>query len=111
MKIMNIFLLFRQTPPPFGKKNKAMKTTGRFLILLLVSFGSLPSSAQQAKSIVQQADQYFAAGEYYTAANLYEQFLNPPKNQKTISDFPLNIKGKRNTPVTNVSRMDILFKQ
>ena len=88
-----------------------MKTIGRILILLMACVGWMPSQSQQVKSVLQQADNYFAAGEYYTAAHLYEQFLNPPKNQKTVSDFPLNIKGKRSIATTTVSRTDILFKQ
>lgn len=88
-----------------------MKTTGRILILLLACAGWMPSQSQQVKSTLQLADQYFAAGEYYTAAHLYGQYLNPPKNQKTISDFPLNAKGKRLAGTINVSRTDILFKQ
>src|SRR5678816_3597521 len=58
-------------------------------------------------------DRYYAAGEYYTAANLYEQFLHPSKKQKTTSEFPLNIKAKKSevSAAPNVSRTDILFKQ
>ena len=89
-----------------------MKTTLKFLIFLAACTGWITSEGQQAKNPVQLGDQYFAAGEYYTAAHLYGQFLNPPKKQKIPSEFPLNIKGKR-TGVTNknVSRTDILFKQ
>ncbi|HEX7905898.1 MAG TPA: OmpA family protein [Chitinophagaceae bacterium] len=88
-----------------------MKTTGRILILLVACACWMPSQSQQLKSTLQLADQYFTAGEYYTAANLYEQHLNPPKNQKTVSDFPLNAKGKRLAGTMNISRTDILFKQ
>jgi outer membrane protein OmpA-like peptidoglycan-associated protein/tetratricopeptide (TPR) repeat protein len=110
---MKIFLPFKPKQMPVCKTNSAMKikTTTRFLILLVACTGWMQSQSQQAKSPVQLADQYFAAGEYYTAAHLYEQFLNAHKKQKT-SGFPLNAKGKRAT-VTNkdVSRTDILFKQ
>jgi OOP family OmpA-OmpF porin len=103
---MKTFLLFCQ------KTNRIMKTTGRYFVLLAACAGWMSSQAQQAKSPVQLGDQYFAAGEYYTAAHLYGQFLNPPKKQKSSSDFPLNIKARR-TSVSNkgVSRTDILFKQ
>ncbi len=88
------------------------KTTARFLTWMIACMSAVQSQGQQAKGPVQLADQYFAAGEYYTAANLYEQFLHPSKKQKTISEFPLNIKAKRTIVSTpNVSRTDILFKQ
>lgn len=89
-----------------------MKTTGRFLLLLAAIAAWAPSQSQQAKNPVQLGDQYFAAGEYYTAAHLYGQFLNPPKKQKAVSDFPLNIKGRRSAIQTkSASRADILYKQ
>jgi tetratricopeptide (TPR) repeat protein len=109
---MNILLSFWQKQITFCKTNSAMKTTSRVLLLLAACTCWMQSQSQQVKNPVQLGDQYFAQGEYYTAAHLYGQFLNPPKKQKTISDFPLNSKGKR-AAVTNksVSRTDILFKQ
>ncbi|HEY6505669.1 MAG TPA: OmpA family protein [Chitinophagaceae bacterium] len=88
-----------------------MKTTGRCLVLLAVCAGWIPSQGQQVNNPVQLGDQYFAAGEYYTAAHLYGQFLNPPKKQKEPINFPLNIKGKRTAINNSTSRTDILFKQ
>src|SRR6478609_8363270 len=90
-------------------KVNAIKTTAMFLTWIACLSAV---QGQQAKGPVQLADQYFAAGEYYTAANLYEQFLHPSKKQKTISEFPLNIKAKRTVvSAPNVSRTDILFRQ
>jgi OmpA-OmpF porin, OOP family len=82
--------------------------------LLVLSIGSLAfvQSQAQKKGPLQLADEYYVAGEYYTAAYLYEQFLNPPKKQKSVSDFPLNIKARRIAPSDkSLSRTDILFKQ
>ena len=91
-------------------KKNAIKTTAMFLTWMIACLSAV--QGQQAKGPVQLADQYFAAGEYYTAANLYEQFLHPSKKQKTISEFPLNIKAKRSVVSTpDISRTDILFKQ
>ena len=87
-------------------------TIASILALLICWASSTQAQSQQVKSPLQLADQYFAAGEYYTAANLYEQYLNPSKKQIGVSEFPLNIKGKRMSGThTNVSRKDILFKQ
>src|SRR5258705_4639498 len=91
-----------------------MKTNIRFFLLLAASIGWISAGAQQQakKNPVQLGDQYFAAGEYYTAAHLYAQYLNPPKNQKQASDFPLNSKGRSTTTSShNFSRADILYKQ
>src|SRR5437762_13730909 len=75
------------------------------ILALLICWASSTQAQGQVKSPLQLADQYFAAGEYYTAANLYEQYLNPSKKQIGVSEFPLNIKGKRMSGThTNVSR-------
>ena len=109
---MTMFLIFQRKEMRVCKTNKAMKTTGMYLVLLLACTSWMQSQSQQIKSTVQLADQYFAAGEYYTAADLYEQFLNPPKNQKPISEFPLNKLGKRRAASNRGDvRIDILFKQ
>ena len=92
--------------------NKVMKTTARYFTLLVACTCWMQSQSQQTKSPVELADQYFAAGEYYTAAHLYQQFLHPPKKQKTVSNFPLNTQGKRRTvTIKGDARLDILFKQ
>jgi outer membrane protein OmpA-like peptidoglycan-associated protein len=94
-----------------------MKTISQFFALLIICISSIPSLGQLAKNSVQKnplqlGDKYFAAGEYYTAAHLYGQYLNPSKSQKQATDFPLNIKARRTTTDNNtVSRTDILFKQ
>src|SRR5678809_436663 len=110
---MNNILTTLQKRVTVFKGNHLLKTSARFLIFVIASISAVKSHGQQANGPVQLADQYFAAGEYYTAANLYEQFLHPSKKQKTVSEFPLNIKAKRTvvSAAPNVSRTDILFKQ
>lgn len=75
----------------------------------------LPCNSQPvklAKSPLQLAEQYFAAGEYYTAAYLYEQYLNPPKNTKKEQVFPVYTdRRKPGTDNKKVSRSAILYKQ
>jgi OmpA-OmpF porin, OOP family len=75
----------------------------------------LPGNSQPvqlAKSPLQLAEQYFAAGEYYTAAYLYEQYLNPPKNTKKEQVFPVYTdRRKPGTDNKKVSRSAILYKQ
>lgn len=82
------------------------------LLLLLITSALVINVNGQADNRLVQAEEYFAAGDYYTAANLYGQFLNPDKKAKSKSDFPLNanrnaegMTGKYGT------KTDILYKQ
>lgn len=83
--------------------------------ILLACVISLPGKGQdvvKTKSVLQLADQYFAAGEYYTAAYLYEQFLNPSKYQVKQDVFPVYTNKKTaGTLPRNISRSAILYKQ
>jgi len=110
---MNNILPALQTRIAVFKANHLIKATSRLLTLIIACGTIMQSQGQQANGPVQLADQYFAAGEYYTAANLYEQALHPSKKQKSTSDFPLNIKAKRTvvSAPPKVSRTDILYKQ
>jgi outer membrane protein OmpA-like peptidoglycan-associated protein/tetratricopeptide (TPR) repeat protein len=81
------------------------------LTVLFICACTMPVFSQK-NGPLQLADQYFAAGDYYTAANLYKQYLNPPKKQTSGNDFPLNVKRRRvGGGNKNISRNDILFKQ
>lgn len=83
--------------------------------ILLAFVATLPCKGQdvvKTKSVLQLADQYFAAGEYYTAAYLYEQFLNPSKYQVKQDVFPVYTNKKNaGTLPKNISRSAILYKQ
>jgi OOP family OmpA-OmpF porin len=107
--------MMNNTPFRIKKPNKTaavIKIIGRISVLSIGCLALVQSHGQQTKGPLQLADEYYSAGEYYTAAYLYEQFLNPPKKQKSTSDFPLNIKARRTgAPQKSVSRTDILFKQ
>lgn len=88
------------------------RITLRSSILLAFSLLFVGLHAQKNKGPLQLADQYFASGEYYTAANLYGQYLNPPKKQTIPSDFPLNARRRRTGSGNgNISRTAVLFKQ
>lgn len=66
----------------------------------------------QADNRLVMADQYFAAGDYFTAAGLYGQFLNPAVKPKYRSEFPLNTKRSTEGRLGSYqSKTDILFKQ
>lgn len=78
-----------------------------------VCFCFIHTNAQKKNdNPLQQADASFAAGDFYTAAKLYEQFLNPSKKIKSVSDFPLNSKRNRQQAVISKdTRTDVMFKQ
>lgn len=81
------------------------------LTVLFICACTIPVFSQK-NGPLQLADQYFAAGDYYTAANLYKQYLNPSKKLTSGTDFPLNVKRRRaGGGNKNISRNDILFKQ
>jgi OmpA-OmpF porin, OOP family len=91
-----------------------MKTTVRFLVLLVACVPWITSQGQKTKSLLSSADKYYSSGEYYTAAYLYEQFLNPVSkpNKNGVTGFPLN--SRRNTKITpreGSARTNIYFKQ
>ena len=53
----------------------------RSLLLMIIFITSLQAVSQVDQRIAK-ADKYYDAGEYFTAAGLYEQFLNPPKKAR-----------------------------
>lgn len=98
----------------FLKISHILQTAFCCSAFLIILTGNAQVQKQKTKNPVLLADQYFAAGEYYTAAHLYEQYLHPSKAQQSLSsDFPLNMKEKRTGYATmqNISRYDILYKQ
>src|SRR5687768_1583813 len=89
----------------------AKKIVNRFLMACIACAFFMQAQSQADKRLVQ-AEQHFASGDYFTAAGLYKQFLNPPVKAKTPSGFPLN--SKKNTEGSTGkygTKTDILFKQ
>ncbi|MFC0774727.1 OmpA family protein [Terrimonas sp. R1] len=85
-----------------------LRQAGLAVVLLL----QLVNGYGQTNKNLLLADKYFAAGDFYTAASLYEQYLNRAVNQKSYGDFPLNSrKGKSGAGGATTDRSSILFKQ
>lgn len=81
------------------------------LLLLLTGCLMLMQAKSQDKRLVM-ADEYFAAGDYFTAAGLYGQFLHPAVKSKYHSDFPLNTKRNTEGRIGSYqNKTAILFKQ
>jgi len=87
------------------------KNIQRLLLIMIIIIAGKQANSQVDERIAL-ADKYFNAGEYYTAAGLYEQFLNPPKDEIPKANFPVNTKryGQAGTG-SKVNRFDILYKQ
>jgi len=76
--------------------------------LVICAGAAQAQTKNEAKGPLELAKQYYDAGEYYTAAHLYEQYLNPPKdNKKDV--FPV-YKQKRKAAIDNNSRSIILYR-
>ena len=101
---MTTYLHFKMTP-----------LARRFFGLLVIALCWLPLQSQQVvhgKSPLQLADQYYAAGEFYTAGYLYEQYLK--SSARNINAPAFTTYAKQSTAaagIQNRSRAEILYKQ
>jgi outer membrane protein OmpA-like peptidoglycan-associated protein/tetratricopeptide (TPR) repeat protein len=88
------------------------KTALQRLLFIMITGVICLQAVSQVDQRIALGDKYFAAGEYYTAAILYEQFLNPSKKEIPKANFPLNSR-RYNQGGTggNVNKLDILHKQ
>ena len=83
----------------------------RFLLMMVGSMLLIQAQSQADKRLVL-AEKYFASGDYFTAAGLYQQFLNPVADRKQPSEFPLNSKKNAAGRTGKYGdKTDILFKQ
>lgn len=104
-------------PDPFNMKttsflNANIRFAAKRFSLFFVGCLLLSHAKSQMDKRLAMADQYFAAGDYFTAAGLYGQFLRPAVKPKYHSEFPLNPKRNIGGRLGNYhSKTDILFKQ
>ncbi|OQP61137.1 hypothetical protein A3860_05305 [Niastella vici] len=93
---------------------KVRPLAGKLLGVLVAGICWLPLRSQQVvhKSPLQLADQYFEAGEYYTAGYLYEQYLKIAGGNTGAPAFTTYAKkGAAAAGGQNRSRASILYKQ
>jgi len=89
----------------------ARTNSNRFILFVIGCLLFVQAQSQIDKRLVL-ADQYFASGEYFTAAELYGQFLSPGAKPKYRSDFPLNTKRNTEQWVGRYkNKTDIILKQ
>ena len=83
----------------------------RLSIIMIFFVAGIRANSQTDQRIVL-ADKYFNAGEYYTAASFYEQFLNPQKKEIPKANFPLNTRRYgQGSMGRNINTSDIVYKQ
>ena len=87
------------------------KAAGKMFLSVVTCTLFLQTQAQDKRIV--QANAYYASGDYYTAAQLYQQFLKPPAGEKSKADFPLNAKRNRQGSGMGkgVTKNDILYRQ
>ncbi|MBI1782934.1 MAG: OmpA family protein [Sphingobacteriales bacterium] len=89
--------------------SNALKRTG-ILNLLLVAL-CFTATAQSGKNLAL-AEKYFAAGDYYTAAGLYEQYLHPAKRTAPRANLPLNSKRFHRAGTSiQLKNIEVLYRQ
>lgn len=105
-----IFFNSRNCWPVFTNTVTNLTAKKSWLLVLCCLVLNLAQSQMDKRLLL--ADQYYAAGEYLTAASLYGQFLNPAKKEKPSSDFPLNSKKTSIGRTGNyANRLAITYKQ
>ncbi|MBI2731223.1 MAG: OmpA family protein [Sphingobacteriales bacterium] len=105
---MNIFFNKRNYKPAIKKyPGLAIQLSAIVTLIFLCSYNL---NAQSQKLAL--AEKYYANGDYYTAAGLYEQYLNPVKREIPRANFPLNAKRFRTGGGgIEMGKMEVLFKQ
>jgi outer membrane protein OmpA-like peptidoglycan-associated protein/tetratricopeptide (TPR) repeat protein len=68
------------------------------------------ANGQSGKTLAL-ADEYFKAGEYVTAAGLYNQFLHPVVKEKPFTDFPLQSRKSAAGSSQYLDKTAIIYKQ
>lgn len=92
-----------------AKSFAAKQLMNRFAFVLIGSTLMSLANAQDKRLVM--AEKYFAAGEYYTAAGLYGQYLKPDAKTKAPTNFPLNSKRYSGGSGSYGSKTDILYRQ
>ncbi|MFI5188034.1 MAG: OmpA family protein [Chitinophagales bacterium] len=108
---MNIILSIQKNKSCSLQVCAAKKALRRLLFITIIGI-SCHQVIGQVDQRLALADKYYAAGEYYTAAHMYEQFLNPSKKEVSKANFPLNSRRyNRGATGGAVNKLDVLYKQ
>jgi OmpA-OmpF porin, OOP family len=92
-------------------RSATLKTTALKSFLMAVGCSSLLIAHSQSNSVLVLAEKYFAAGEYYTAAVLYGQYLHPAVKPKSYGDFTLYNKKRSSALPIKLTKDDVAYKQ
>jgi outer membrane protein OmpA-like peptidoglycan-associated protein/tetratricopeptide (TPR) repeat protein len=73
---------------------------------------SAHSMAQTPKKLLEEAEKFYAYGDYYTAARLYEQYLNPETAKKDAKGLPVynSLTQRSKSSAVNLTKTDVIYK-
>ena len=73
---------------------------------------SAHSMAQTPKKLLEEAEKYYNYGDYYTAARLYEQYLNPETAKKDKKGLPVynSITQRGKSSTVSLTKTDVVYK-
>ncbi len=92
-------------------KNNTNISLKRFALTGALAVLGLVVNAQFAYNYLKAADDYFNKGDYYSAAQYYEKYLNGAKGSKSDSYNPYNAAGKpKDKSVKGITREDVSYK-
>ena len=73
---------------------------------------TIHSLAQSPKKLLEEAERYSNYGDYYTAARLYEQYLNPETAKKDKKGLPVynSLSQRGKSSVASLTKTDVTYK-
>jgi tetratricopeptide (TPR) repeat protein len=77
------------------------------MVIFIISL----QATSQVDQRIAMADKYYDAGDYFTAAGMYEEFLNPPKKEIPKANFPLNTRRYGQGGGSSINKYDVIYKQ
>lgn len=92
--------------------NFRLKILSGGLILFICLFSSLHSFAQGDKRLLSEAQKYYDIGDYFTAARLYEQYLNPDSSKLPKKGLPVynSLRNRGKSSNNKMTKTDVVYK-
>jgi OmpA-OmpF porin, OOP family len=109
-KVSNPMITNMKTDGKQISRSCTMQLAGRFLLISFTSLLFNIANGQSGKTLVL-ADEYFKAGDYLTAAGLYNQYLHPVVKEKPFDNFPLQSRKSTGGSSLYADKAAIIFKQ
>jgi OOP family OmpA-OmpF porin len=84
----------------------------RYALFFAFTISVMSGFAQGDKRILSEASKYFDYGDYFTAARLYEQYLNPSPALKSKKGLPVygGLKNRGKSSAANLTKSDVIYR-